>query len=1186
MHGEAGFAMVALITVITFIGIAFGFAAVRTRAARVAWRSARAKLVSYVAGLLCGFWLLAIPVHAQTYQSASTPFGWIDTATHTRIGYNTASYKFNGGGGCGSAPPVLDDTISDLIPIGFTFVYGTTSYTQLRIQTNGRLQFNNTECGYGTASVGPPQTYPYGYPDPTMNNTMKAFGVDLDPTNKVDSPAYPTTCNGHANCYVKWATIGTAPNRQFVVTWFHVPEWVTATNTSGSFDLQVILNETGSFVYQYGTNVHGGTGTAQVGWQLTTADYAVLSFGASVEPPPNTAIVFFKPSTVATYRFDEGAWLSGVAGQVLESTPNARHGTAMGAAQTTADGKVCRGANIPANITGAAVDAVQTGVNIGTASLNLLGTGTVTFWYKSASAWSGAAAQLLDATSVGGQWFYLAKKAGGTLYFGVTDSTGAFRSVETPVQTFAANTWVHVAVSWNFNGLAAANSDQLKIFVNGGTPTTSSFTSNGTVTTQAGLLYLGDNPVGVADTNGSVNSANGVIDEVNIHNTALSTAEVGADMVGTHACSSLAIHHLEIQSSGSGLTCAASPITIRGCANASCSTLYTNGISGTLTATGTPAVISDTSTGGFPGSGFAIGAGSSSTVKYIQVASAGSVVLGISGANLTVPGTTTCNFGSPVACTFTASTAGFIYSNSSTGTSYTIPAQVSGTATAANAIYLRAVQATTSNAAVCTPAIISQSNVPVTLSYTCVDPATCQAGNLLTINSTAVPASGGSVTLNFDANGSTPITLRYDDVGRITVNASKTVTPFGGATAVNLTGSTNGFVVAPASFAVTPVGPYVAGSAFSVTVAAKNALGGTTLNFGKESTTENVTLGRTLTAPAGGNNPALAGTTTLTDAAFQTGNGVASTNAVQWGEVGDIAVTATLASGSYLGSGLTATGSGAAGPFKPAYFDTAVTQGCNTFTYSGQPFGVTVTARNTAGTTTQNYKGTYARAVTLSDANSATNNSTTLGNLANTAIPAASFSNGVATVSTPAYTFSANITAPLAAPGSAPLKLRATDTDAVTSSGHTEGTAVIRSGRLRLSNVYGYKSPLAMPVEAQYWSGNSWVKNSDDSCTAIATTNVLLPAASTWTRTGPGTLSGGAGSISLVPSGAGSISVCADLAADPTGGVACVATSAARPWLQSKWPPGTNFDNDPSATATFGVFSPEGKRGVYNREMY
>ncbi|MFX8016193.1 hypothetical protein ABTK76_20010, partial [Acinetobacter baumannii] len=79
--------------------------------------------------------------------------------------------------GCATIVPVLDDTLSDQIPIGFTFNFGTTNFTSAYIMTNGRLQFGNTTCGAGTQSIGPPQTYPYGYPDGSMNFTMKVFGV-------------------------------------------------------------------------------------------------------------------------------------------------------------------------------------------------------------------------------------------------------------------------------------------------------------------------------------------------------------------------------------------------------------------------------------------------------------------------------------------------------------------------------------------------------------------------------------------------------------------------------------------------------------------------------------------------------------------------------------------------------------------------------------------------------------------------------------------------------------------------------------------------------------------------------------------------------------------------------------------------------------------------------------------------
>ena len=43
-----------------------------------------------------------------------------------------------------------------------------------------------------------------------------------------------------------------------------------------------------------------------------------------------------------------------------------------------------------------------------------------------------------------------------------------------------------------------------------------------------------------------------------------------------------------------------------------------------------------------------------------------------------------------------------------------------------------------------------------------------------------------------------------------------------------------------------------------------------------------------------------------------------------------------------------ASGSSAAGPFKPHHFDVAVSAACGAFSYAAQPFGVTVTARTTS----------------------------------------------------------------------------------------------------------------------------------------------------------------------------------------------------------------------------------------------
>jgi hypothetical protein len=285
------------------------------------------------------------------------------------------------------------------------------------------------------------------------------------------------------------------------------------------------------------------------------------------------------------------------------------------------------------------------------------------------------------------------------------------------------------------------------------------------------------------------------------------------------------------------------------------------------------------------------------------------------------------------------------------------------------------------------------------------------------------------------------------------------------------------------------------------------------------------------------------------------------------------------------------------GRFVPDHFTTAPLAQCGGFAYSGrpgttvtpgQPFGVMVTANNASGGTTTNYASNFAKAINLtsSPAVGSLYVDSTAGGAG--AIPASSFASGVGTVSSSVTTGKISYVFTTFPTAGTTVTLHAEDAETSPSVG-IDGSIAIRAGRLRLSNVYGsWIAPgiaqLQMPVEAQYWSGNSWVKNSDDSCTVVATANVLLPAASTWTRIGPGTLGGGAGSISLTPSGAGSISVCADLSTD--NGVACSATTAALPWLQSKWPGATTYNNDPSATATFDVFSAEGKRGVYNREMY
>lgn len=1154
------------------------------------------KRANYSLGILG---MIAMAVFAQgaaavTYANKSIPFSWVNTSTHAHVGYNTSPYRMNGtiapGTACGTAPPILDDTISDNIPFGFNFNYGGVVFTAARIMSNGRLQFNNnTACGYGSPVQQLPYVY-YNSATDNLNYSMRIYGNDLDPTPQINAP-YTTACTSTATCYMSYASIGTAPNRQFVVTWNNIPEWAQGGSTSGNYNLQLILNEDGSFIYQYGSDTAGPQATtAQVGWQVSQTDFDVPSVGL---PANNTAILFYIPSPVAQYHFEQSAWTA--SGQVLDTgggTP-VYNGTALGAA-TPGPGYVCNGAVIPYN-NNVAIDAIDTGIPVPTA---LGGVGTIDFWYKANAAWVGGGdAQLLDATITNGEWFFAVKRNNGNVRFVITDSTGTQRSVETGTNNIPAGTWTHIALTWNFNALAGSNKDHMSVYINGVQTRLQTFTTSGTVSSSVGTLYLGDNRSSFTGSNGTKSSANGTLDEVNIYNFEGGSGLIQRDMNYTASCGGL--DHLVIQSTGSGLTCAASTLTVLACQDAACTTPYVGGVTGTLSASGPPPTVNwDGTTGGTTGSGFVIAAGTSLVTKNVQVATAGTVTFGVSSAGPTPLNPTVCNFGTP-ACTFTASTAGFIFSNTSTGNTYTIPPQVSGLA--ATGLYLRAVQASTTNPAVCTPAI-ANSTATVNMGYSCNNPATCQPGNLATINTTAVAPAGTPVSLSFDANGSSPITVRYDDVGQITLNANATVTPFGGATPVTINGSSNPYIVAPYSFGFSAVtaAPIRAGNNFSATITSYNGLATptATANYGLESPAQGVTLTQALVSPTGSGASAGA----LGAAAFTAYTGGATTVTTNWSDVGIITLTAT--NSNYLGSGLSASGTSASiGAFIPDHYTTVVTQGCSAgnFSYSGQPFGVQVNALNSAAGITVNYDGTgnttpnFANTVTLSDSSGFTG-----GALAPAMVPATAFSAGVASV-TPAYTFTSRTTAPTL------ITLRATYTNAapaytVISSGFAEGSTNIYSGRAQFSNAHGSENlALPVPFSTNYWL-NGWVVNTADSCTGDVTlgaTNALSvslsasPATCVQDSGNPGLSGAGCAAAGpvvqrFIKGATPSVGFAGNfnlwLKAPGGGNSGAVTVTGNVPgWLQYPWLGGAAIN--PTALATFGVYKGP-NQFIYQRENY
>ncbi|WP_372522089.1 DUF6701 domain-containing protein [Sulfuricaulis sp.] len=338
-----------------------------------------------------------------------------------------------------------------------------------------------------------------------------------------------------------------------------------------------------------------------------------------------------------------------------------------------------------------------------------------------------------------------------------------------------------------------------------------------------------------------------------------------------------------------------------------------------------------------------------------------------------------------------------------------------------------------------------------------------------------------------------------------------------------------------------------------------------------------------------------AGGSTLTQASFSGG----SASAADWrySEVGSFTLRATAS--NYLNSGINVyNDNGVVGRFTPAYFDVTRIHGCPAgadpllFTYSGQLFTVTATARAAnSGTTTANYDGAlgFAKATTVSNAGNA-------ANFTNNTLAAGNFVGGARTQSTVTYTFPAKETAP------ATLTLRAIDTDSVSSVGHTEEQTQIRSGRVRLYNAYGSELvTLSMPMRVEYYEDTTvsapatnppitgWVTNSADTCTSLSLPNLDLqnavhdPAQGVATiniKTGPNIPStvtvvsptAGVGELSFSAPGAGGDGY-ADARMD----------LAARSWLQFDWN-GTG-NTDPTGRATFGLYRGSPKH-IYLRQRY
>ena len=1188
--------------------------------------------------LLC---LWAGYLQAATYAYRNDVFSY-DTPSANAI---TVGWHATGASPACTSYPLGDDDWADIVfanattPVNnFTFTFAGTAYTQARIYSNGMIVFGTDNSGFWRQFSN--SNLPITSAAPAYSGCNSGVPANLIIPYWTDIVA--GTGNSTTGASIQYEILGTAPNRRLVISWVNVKLY----NQTTRYNFQVALYESpvggqnSNFKYQY-TNGSSTGSAATVGVQVSTTDYTLYSYNSAfIDPTAGSAILWYPANQLsakgAEYRFDESSW-NGTPGEVKDTSGNGQNAVRVGAATNVSNGKICRGGSFTANTSNATIDGVST-------PITPINAGSFDFWYNANAKWNTADAMLLDASLTTSAPFFFEKTAAGALKISVTDSSGTVLTLTSANQTFAAGTWHHVGASWNMR--PGSNQTLLQIFLDGTLLTSLRTTSTGSTAALAKML-IGDNATANITPNGGTgNGANGLIDEVNIYPTEINVSQAAADMNATRTtCTS--VDHFHVIHNGTAVTCDIAPVTIQ--AHDSNHALIS--LSGV-----TLALSTSTAHGNWSN----ISGGSINTINNLGNGSAtyvfsneSSMIFGLqdtTAESLTISatsGTVTTTSGSATPCTASDYTFGttcnaplsFVQAGFRVVDSNGNPVTPQTAGVMSGTYYLQAIKAGTTTSA-CTSLFPANTPVTLNLGFECNNPLTCKtgtfnfvpgtgagtAGNIASNANGAITATTGNYTakaLTFNAASplpAVPFTFSYSDVGQIRLWAS--YTPSGGS---NISGNAQ-FVVAPASFAFStlPSSPIKAGQPFNVTVTAMNGASSpvATPNFGLETTPETFNLTYQKCQPTG---------TGASNGNFTAGslgtvlNGATIVSNSNWSEVGNIDLTATLASGSYLGSGKTVTGNtgktgvctnagaGNIGTFVPDHFLAVVTQGCTAgvtkFTYSGQPFIFQVTAMNglATPTTTVNYDGSANTSPNFANNASLSETTGAAGTLSGS-VPKAAFVQGVANLNTaatePFFTFTTPLTAPTQ------ITVRASG-DASSSGYEQNSTTLIRSGRLKLSNAFGSeKSTLLVPIQTQFWSA-SWITNTSDSCSVIPTNAVALSnytgtlSATSFGATPVSCASGycsssnikvtnGQSYLQLPPPSptTGSVSLAIDLG---NSGVdqSCLAshggTGAALPWLRGMFGTCTaasSYTADPSATASFGIYTPETRKAVHVRELF
>ena len=166
----------------------------------------------------------------------------------------------------------LDDSLDEHVPIGFSFPFNGSNFTEVILSSNGVVYFraagqfnNNSErsvaAHYSNTQLTDNSGSPRALPD-----ALYPYWDDLNPNNGGS---------------IKYGTIGSGAGQHFVMSWSGVPHY----NNSGSYSFQVALYKDGTIIFRFDRNsdANGNSnGGATIGVKEDNTHYDQYSYNAGI----------------------------------------------------------------------------------------------------------------------------------------------------------------------------------------------------------------------------------------------------------------------------------------------------------------------------------------------------------------------------------------------------------------------------------------------------------------------------------------------------------------------------------------------------------------------------------------------------------------------------------------------------------------------------------------------------------------------------------------------------------------------------------------------------------------------------------------------------------------------------------------------------------------------------------------